>query len=535
MDRLPNDLIRELASQLDIDSFFKYQAVNRHIRSVIQSRLLGLAERVARNAFPTQRRILRRQPNEDANLAWLKALRYRQLAAICLECCAPCSVLAEDPLGDSLRAKLSHGWVVMGQLARIASEARGSANGGRLPPFNFPGMLLRASELQYDALDRVRRAAIYDAFGTARRWTDLIGTLELEELQGLLYVWQDVLPTALGKASLPETTAKEDEWQSPVSRSHFSMMSWAIWTLVIAGPALLWDAWWMQRDVNEGRETILHAIMHHWEQTDRLLAYVQHEAFLQAQVSLSSRLKTLVRSIGQTYQPSAVSHEQDSVSARHLNLYHGSPFENWLCASLRIRTLWRDYVDASAKHQAQQSGILTHIPTFMPVMDGVHFLQIIKMNTLGLTPRDRSKWSCALGRHRTIRSGYAQWNAKLYERELVFRAEERAVLKHLRRFPPPRNDREEKFDYIRTEQALIAAMYRDLERHIANHAHFAAKLNEVERRRRNGQLQTASNQGDTQYAHEGIRFLTANVSSRQMLSCPWCLRFDELPDHAVRH
>lgn len=96
MDRLPDDIVHEIAGHLDIDSFLTFSSCNKRIHVLYKGSMASVAEAVARNTFPTQERILLRQPDETANIAWLMHLKYKQLAAIVLERYE--GVSAEDPL-----------------------------------------------------------------------------------------------------------------------------------------------------------------------------------------------------------------------------------------------------------------------------------------------------------------------------------------------------------------------------------------------------------------------------------------------------
>ncbi|EMC95451.1 hypothetical protein BAUCODRAFT_542051 [Baudoinia panamericana UAMH 10762] len=109
MENFHDDLVIELATHLDIDSFMNFRLVNKHIWKAVQSRIAAVTLYIAKRTFPGQKRILLRMPTEEADARWLASFRSKQLAMITVECLKP-SIPADDPLCDSVWHKVEASW-----------------------------------------------------------------------------------------------------------------------------------------------------------------------------------------------------------------------------------------------------------------------------------------------------------------------------------------------------------------------------------------------------------------------------------------
>jgi hypothetical protein len=126
--RLNDDVLLLIFSYVDIDTFLDLRLLSQSVLALIGSHITFLCRSVARSTFPSGGRILMPPSDGIYNIKWLKGLRFKQVAAILLECVSTKSVnqahwiLAEDPLGDPLRAEVAMGLEFTAQLLRIKEE-----------------------------------------------------------------------------------------------------------------------------------------------------------------------------------------------------------------------------------------------------------------------------------------------------------------------------------------------------------------------------------------------------------------------------
>ena len=290
INTLPDDLVLELGSKLDIDTFLSLRQSNQHIRDILSCRNTGVITQVARNTFPNQKRILTRQPDGQADIVWLHDLRYRQLAAIVVEHFEHSNSLStEDELGDRVRAKAAASFKVIACLASFAHDIWELRNNGTMV---LPVITDWADGLELFLTEPQSYREGLEAFEIAQGWERHIKTLSIEELQGLSYLWTGVLPYLFNPCTY-NPYGDGDRWQTIIPYQHFSMVTWTIFTLCCYGPKTCWEAWWMSStsDVNTSKSEVSSDCVHErWKRTCRALAYVQEAAFRQFENAFGKRL-----------------------------------------------------------------------------------------------------------------------------------------------------------------------------------------------------------------------------------------------------
>src|ERR1051326_3146583 len=101
-----NEVLLIIFSFLDIDTFLSVRLLSRDVNALLSSNSFFLHRSVAASTFPKASKTFLQAQEYD--LRWLKRLRYKQIAAIILECCSVNTprrlfedtnwILAQDPL-----------------------------------------------------------------------------------------------------------------------------------------------------------------------------------------------------------------------------------------------------------------------------------------------------------------------------------------------------------------------------------------------------------------------------------------------------
>ena len=247
MDLLPDDIVLEIFRHVDIDTFFAARCVSKRIYELTNTRMISFALAVAQGAFPGQSRILIRRQNEVPGIAWLNALRYRQLAAILLECFdwrtfdlvrdERLYLCADDPLGDPLREKLELGLNVVADISNIVRHVKQMPTDS-IRRQNIPPEVSFCTDTTDRAMLEIRRECKIMEYLEYYIW-DLCA----EDLQGIRY-----LLDALLQDKTFWYDGKSKGFDSEADDCDFELSSWAAWHFMKMGPSVFWTMWWANRD-----------------------------------------------------------------------------------------------------------------------------------------------------------------------------------------------------------------------------------------------------------------------------------------------
>lgn len=129
MAMLDDDTLLGIFAHCDIDTFFTLRTLSRAVHALICKNLATLCKEVARSTFSGQTEIYAPDREDVAHdVAWLRVLRFRQLAAILVECTNQHNhqndlLNAEDPRGRTDRAEMTRASQMLARLHDSAWKA----------------------------------------------------------------------------------------------------------------------------------------------------------------------------------------------------------------------------------------------------------------------------------------------------------------------------------------------------------------------------------------------------------------------------
>lgn len=128
MVNLNDDVLLCVFGLCDIDTFLSLRLLSKSILRLIERNLDALSQKVAHATFPRQQEIFSSsKPPSTYDVAWLKYLRFRQLAAILVECTNQNNngnnlLNAENPKGATPRMHIFVAFRILSSLHRAAAD-----------------------------------------------------------------------------------------------------------------------------------------------------------------------------------------------------------------------------------------------------------------------------------------------------------------------------------------------------------------------------------------------------------------------------
>jgi hypothetical protein len=128
MAELNDDVLLCVFEHCDIDTFLHLRLLSRSILKLINRNIDALSQKVAHATFPRQQDIFASsQPPITHDVNWLKYLRFKQLAAILVECTNQNNngnnlLNADNPRGDAPRMQIFVAFRILSSLQHVAFD-----------------------------------------------------------------------------------------------------------------------------------------------------------------------------------------------------------------------------------------------------------------------------------------------------------------------------------------------------------------------------------------------------------------------------
>ncbi|KAF2726944.1 hypothetical protein EJ04DRAFT_582368 [Polyplosphaeria fusca] len=125
---LPDELLIIICQNVALPDLLNLRLTHLHLASLILNKSTSICEATARTTFPDAEFLLRVQPGERQDFAWLKGLVLKYNSAVLVDkfrhrsswmYYEPRWIPAESPIGDTLRSRVESGWHVFHHLGQL--------------------------------------------------------------------------------------------------------------------------------------------------------------------------------------------------------------------------------------------------------------------------------------------------------------------------------------------------------------------------------------------------------------------------------
>lgn len=281
---LPDDILILILSHCRIDALLAFRLTNSETRHLIDRYVATIAPCVARSTFPESERLLL-PPAGPASLRWLTGLVPRHLAAILVDrhqtafelMRARYGILAEDPAGDELRARVTNGWYVHYALSKISREVFDAAeptSSKSKSPIDVVNKIIHGSRLKIETLQAKEDVILHER---------LKYLVQLPSQLAKDYCLMITMLSAIFNTSTtnigPEYPSWVFDWGGGIDgqREFRKGDSWLLHFVLHQGPDMFWQQWWNLPASAQTQNHIRDLALKAFEKTPTAVADYQRE------------------------------------------------------------------------------------------------------------------------------------------------------------------------------------------------------------------------------------------------------------------